>query len=193
MVSWDKVGVIVLPHWVCCGRLVVGLEDTRAVCVGLLRGTRWRGPATTSPLSSADCRDERGRHGVIFVSDSRSRMIRTLSVSMKECKSSKIFFWRIVSNSRDKSIHSILVTYSYRWHFAASHRCPDASCSFQRQLDFYGKHTSSITARRLFVHTHTTAYSQLLIYTTEWTGETWSKRNCRRFEMTAEFRVLSMF
>ena len=70
---------------------------------------------------------------VIFVSDSRSRMIRTLSVSMNECKTSRIFFRRIVSNGRDKSIYCILVTYSYRWHLAASHRCPDASCSFKRQ------------------------------------------------------------
>ena len=40
---------------------------------------------------------------VIFVSDSRSRMIRTLSVSRNECKIPMNFFRRIVSNARDKA------------------------------------------------------------------------------------------
>ena len=64
---------------------------------------------------------------VIFVSDSRSRMIRTLSVSMNECKTSRSLCRRTIANARDKSISSISITYLYRWHFAASHRCPHAT------------------------------------------------------------------
>ena len=45
---------------------------------------------------------------VIFVSDSRSRMIRMLSVSRNEFKTSRSFFRRIVSNARDKLIPSMI-------------------------------------------------------------------------------------
>ena len=61
---------------------------------------------------------------VRFVSDSRSRMIRTLSVLRNECKTLKSFSRRIVSNASDRSIPSISITYLYRWHLATSHRCP---------------------------------------------------------------------
>ena len=60
---------------------------------------------------------------MIFVSDSRSRMIQKLFVSRSECKTSRSFFQRIVLNSRDKLIPSILITYLYHWYFATSHRC----------------------------------------------------------------------
>ena len=48
---------------------------------------------------------------MILVSDSRSSMISTLSMSMNECKMSRRFLRWIVSNTRDKSIPSILITY----------------------------------------------------------------------------------
>ena len=58
---------------------------------------------------------------VMFISDSRSRMIRTFSVSRNECKTLRSFSRRIVC---DRSIPSISITYLYRWHLATSHRCP---------------------------------------------------------------------
>ena len=61
---------------------------------------------------------------VMFVSDSRSRMIRTLYVSRNECKTLRSFPRRIVSNARDRSIPSISITFLYRWHLATSHRYP---------------------------------------------------------------------
>ena len=61
---------------------------------------------------------------VMFVSDSRSRMIRTLSVSRNLCNTLRSFSWRIVSNAHDRSIPSISITYLYCWHLATSHRCP---------------------------------------------------------------------
>ena len=61
---------------------------------------------------------------VMFVSDSRSRMIRTLSVSSDECKTLRSFSRRIVSNACDRSIPSVSIMYLYRWHLATSHRCP---------------------------------------------------------------------
>ena len=73
----------------------------------------------------------RGRHS-IFVSDSRSRMIRTLSGSRNECKASRSFFPRIISNARGKSIPGISMTYLYRWHFATSHRCPHTTSAVER-------------------------------------------------------------
>ena len=47
---------------------------------------------------------------LIFVSDRRSRMIRASSLSRNECKISRNFFLRIVSNARNKSITSISMT-----------------------------------------------------------------------------------
>ena len=57
------------------------------------------------------------------------------------------------------------------------HFAPWQTYSFQLQLDFSGKliQLAALTARRLFIHISTTVYSQVLIYTVESTGTTWSK------------------
>ena len=60
----------------------------------------------------------------IFVSDIRSRMTGTLSMSRDECKTSTSFLRRIVSNALDKFVPSISITYVYRWRIAAIHLCP---------------------------------------------------------------------
>ena len=69
---------------------------------------------------------------VIFFSDSRNRMFRTLSVSKNECKTLRSFSRGIVSNARDRSMPSISITYLYRWHLATSHRCPHITSAVGR-------------------------------------------------------------
>ena len=68
----------------------------------------------------------------MFVSDSRSRVIRTMSASRNECKILRSFSRRIVSNARDRSIPSISITSLYRWHLATSHRCPHITSAVDR-------------------------------------------------------------
>ena len=76
----------------------------------------------TVVLNGAD--SESSTLTLMFVSDSRRRKIRTLSVSTNECKTLRSFSRRIVSNALDVSIPSISITYLCRWHLATSHRCP---------------------------------------------------------------------
>ena len=47
---------------------------------------------------------------LMFVCDSRSRMIQTLSESRNECKALRSFSRRIVSNARDRSMPSISIS-----------------------------------------------------------------------------------
>ena len=50
-------------------------------------------------------------------------------------------------------------------------------------LGFSWKHSShAAIAQRLFTHISTTVYSQILIYTAEWTEASWSERKCPNFE-----------
>ena len=53
------------------------------------------------------------------------------------------FFRRIVSNARGKSIPSISITYVYRWHFEASHRCQHATPTVDHPL--WGGERNSFT------------------------------------------------
>ena len=96
---------------------------------GGLEGIRASYQLQRVPLWNTDCRIEEAEVTlstlmVIFVSDSRSRIIRTLSVLRNEYNTSRSFFRQIISNALDKSISSISITYIYRWHFASTFDVP---------------------------------------------------------------------
>ena len=69
---------------------------------------------------------------VIFIPDSRRRMIRTLCGPRNEWKTSRRSFRRTVSNSLDMSVPRISITYLYHWYLAMIHRYPSVTSAVDR-------------------------------------------------------------
>ena len=64
---------------------------------------------------------------------------------------------------------------------------PWQTCSFRHQLGFSWKHSShAAITQRLFTHISTTGYSQVIIYTAEWTETRRRERKCPNFETVAK-------
>ena len=82
-----------------------------------------------------------------------------------------------------------ITQYPVRWTAQiALHFTPWQTCSFRHQLGFSGKHSSQAAiAQRLNTHISTTVYSQVLIYTAEWTGASVERmKKCPNFETVAK-------
>ena len=101
--------------------------------------------------------------------------------------------WSMFSN-KDKLIKNskgmfYIAQYPVLWTTQSYlHFTPRQTCSFRHQLDFYGKHSShgAITAWILFTHISTIVYSQVLIYTAEWTEASRREGKCPNFETVAK-------
>ena len=90
--------------------------------------------------------------------------------SLAGCRNVKgMFLYSTVSSLLDRS----------------KHFTPWQNCSFRHQLGFSGKHSShaAITLRRLIhPHFHHCLYSQILIYTAEWTGASMERTKMHKLQ-----------
>ena len=67
---------------------------------------------------------------------------------------------------------------------------PGRPVQFQHQLDLYRKHSAMLELLGEYypptpVHISTAVYSQVIIYTAEWTGAPWREHKCQGFETVA--------